>query len=447
MKKTILIFILVLFCIPMVFGAIVTNNNQSALFIRFPARHASTDIDAVYYNPAGTTKLADGFHLALHNQSLFQEKTVTNMLPFLNADTYIGDVKAPIFPSLFVVYKKGNLAISFGFGPNAGGGSADFTTGLPSFEESFALFVPVMNLLFWPLPTTQYDVDIAFKGTSVYYGFQLNAAYAFHDMITVAVGGRFIYAANTYEGSISNVQFNTWHPLINPTADLMSAVTLFGALFPPLAPAFADMDVDAKEVGTAFTPIFSMNFNPVEGLNIGVRYELNTNLELETQTTIDDVGMFPDGFTFRSDIPAILALGMEYDIVPELKAAVSFTTYFDKNANWEGREAFVNSNTYDLAFALQYAFSEKIAISAGYLMTKVDVADGYQVDLSHELSSSTIGFGGRFTASDNLSIDVGGIVVSYTDADVMLDYDIFGPWMESYGRSSWGFTIGINYHK
>ncbi|MFO7827490.1 MAG: hypothetical protein R6V23_02605, partial [Bacteroidales bacterium] len=57
-------------------GGIVTNQNQSAAYIRMFARDASTDIDAVFFNPAGLTKLSDGFHFSLNNQYILQNKYV-----------------------------------------------------------------------------------------------------------------------------------------------------------------------------------------------------------------------------------------------------------------------------------------------------------------------------------------------------------------------------------
>lgn len=38
-------------------GGLVTNTNQSSLYTRLQSRNASTLIDAVYYNPAGVTRL------------------------------------------------------------------------------------------------------------------------------------------------------------------------------------------------------------------------------------------------------------------------------------------------------------------------------------------------------------------------------------------------------
>jgi long-chain fatty acid transport protein len=380
---------------------------------------------------------------------LFQQRTITNSFPLLNNDTFGSDVSAPIFPSAFVVYKKDKLAFSFGFGPNAGGGSADYKDGLPSFETDLS-GLPIL-LTSMGLPTTQYSADVSFKGTSIYFGFQLNASYEIHEMFSAAVGLRYIYAYNKYEGSIENIMINPYHPLLNPDANMVSAYQLFSLPgIPPdmamLAPLFSDKTVDAKQVATGLTPILSANISPNENLNIGIRYEFNTALEFENQTTTDDTGMFPDGQTFRKDIPAILAFGADYVITPKLKAGVSFNVFFDKSANWEGQEDLVNSNTYDLALAMEYDITEKIALSAGYLWSRVDLSDEYMSDLDHELSGNGFFVGGRYTFNPNLSLDLGGTLLPYLESDKMIDYTGFGQFEESYEKLAYGFGIAINYH-
>ena len=114
MKKNLIFAVLVLCVVPMTFGQIVTNGNQSVQYMRMMSRNASTDIDAVYYNPAGLTHMKNGFHLALHNQTIIQNKTVENSYPLLNEATYVGDVNVPIFPNIYAVYKKDKLALFFG---------------------------------------------------------------------------------------------------------------------------------------------------------------------------------------------------------------------------------------------------------------------------------------------------------------------------------------------
>src|SRR5664280_2798466 len=65
-------------------GGLVTNNNQSAMFTRLQNRNASTDIDAVYFNPAGLTKLGPGFFASVNNQTITQTQTVISDYPYLS---------------------------------------------------------------------------------------------------------------------------------------------------------------------------------------------------------------------------------------------------------------------------------------------------------------------------------------------------------------------------
>lgn len=446
MKKVLIAFTLLLLSVPMVFGTIITNTNQSVMYIRLPARNASTLIDAVYYNPAGVMHLENGFHLAIHNQSIWQDKTVINSFPFLIDDTYIGEARAPIFPSLFAVYKQDRLAVSFGFGINSGGGSADFATGLPSFEVPISLLPAMLSGM--GIPTTRYSADIAFKGMSYFLGFQGNISFSLSDALAVAGGVRYIYAINTYEGYVENIQVDPQHPLLNPGGGLMSAQQFFTmAGFPAYAAMVSDQEVDVEQTGTGITPILGLDISPSDNLNIGIRYEFNTKLELTNDTTADDSGLFPDGFTFRNDIPAILSMGIRYAAVPSFRLMVSMTYYFDKNADWEGAEKLVDSNSYDIGVGFEYNVTDSFLISAGYLYTNVSLSEAYQSDFSHELDSHTFGAGGRILLTPNVSLDFGGLYTTYVESDKsMLIEDYPLPFLETYQRKSWVFSVGIGFH-
>ena len=215
-------------------GGILTNTNQSAQFVRMLSRNASTDLDAVYFNPAGLTQMNNGFYFAFHNQSIWQTKTITSefgqnttpQYPLLY-DKYEGEVKVPVFPSAFAVYKTDNWAFSAGFGPNGGGGSAKYDHGLPSFEKQIAKLVPAMSgLSSLGYPVNAYDVDISFEGTSVFWGIQLGATYKVNDAISVYAGGRYVPAVNTYKGSISSIQLGTSGALQNAQTYLKGAAAV-----------------------------------------------------------------------------------------------------------------------------------------------------------------------------------------------------------------------------
>ena len=142
MRKIGTIFIIGLVLVGFAFaGGIVTNTNQSADWVRLMNRNASTDIDAVYFNPAGLTHLNDGLSFYLSSQTVYQTRTITSDVATLNSDTFEGTTFAPVFPNFYVAYKMGDFAFGAGFIPIGGGGSAVFDDGLPSFEVPYSLWL------------------------------------------------------------------------------------------------------------------------------------------------------------------------------------------------------------------------------------------------------------------------------------------------------------------
>jgi len=208
-------------------GGILTNTNQSAQFVRMLSRNASTDLDAVYFNPAGLTQLNNGFYFGLHNQTIFQTRTINSEFPLLNTHDYKGVTTIPAFPTAFAVYKLDNWAFSAGFGPNAGGGTAKYKTGLPSFEKQISS-IPAL-LTSKKIPTSNYSSDINFEGSSVFWGGQLNASYAINKMISISAGVRIISANNKYNGYIKNIIVNPTYPAFGAsyTGGMVSATKFF----------------------------------------------------------------------------------------------------------------------------------------------------------------------------------------------------------------------------
>ncbi|SDC59800.1 OmpP1/FadL family transporter [Williamwhitmania taraxaci] len=528
MKKGLLFFAATLLSAPIFAGGILTNANQSAAYLRMIARDASTQIDAVYYNPAGLIKLQDGFHLSLNNQTLFSKRTIENKYPLLNESKYIGDVTVPFFPGIYAAYKTGDWVFSFGFNPSAGGGTASYGAGLPSFEIPFS-GIPA-SLTASGIPTTAYTADIKFDGTSIFWGTQVGASYKINDMFSAYAGVRMINAVNTYEGELKNIRINpTFAPLglngtsfVKATEFFTNMASMFGSLAgideslqplingggsaltlaqaqtanyltpeqvasisggfalinPSIDPstlniaqiqgAYAaasptllgkqaamatnasntqDQTVDVKQTGTGFTPIIGVNITPNDKINIGIKYEFKTTLELTNDTKKDVVtNMFPNGAKFRNDIPAILSVGIDYKVLPDLKLAAGLHHYFDKDANWEGKEKFVTDNLYELSFGMEYNVNEKILFSAGYLYAQTGVGQGYQTDISHSLSSSSVGFGGAFKASEMLTINLGILYTQYVQSQKDITYTNFGSVKETYNRNNIGFGIGFDFH-
>jgi long-chain fatty acid transport protein len=445
MKKWVAFPVLLLCGTALVFPSIITNSNQSAQYFRLLSRNPSTDIDAVYYNPAGLTKLANGWHFSLSNQTIFQEKTINNAFPLLNNGKYVGKTTVPFFPNVYAVYKKDRLALSLGFGPNGGGGSADYDRGLPSFETSIASLPAMLRAM--RIPTTAYAADIQFEGSSIFLGFQGNVSYAVTDTFSVAGGLRYISAKNTYEGGIKNIKINaSIPPFINPGAQMISAAQFFTMIGQPgLAAAVADKAVDAEQTGTGWTPILGLNFAPVQGLNLSLKYEFETKLELLNKTAKDDTGLFPDGAKENRDIPAILSLGVSYALMPQWRVMGSFNQFFDKSVNWDGDEKLIDKQTYELSFGTEYDVSSWLTVSAGYLRTQFGLSEAYQTDLGFDLSSDAVALGARLKLG-KLDIDLGALNTFYKDEQKTLTSPLVGAYLEKYSKTTTGFAIGFGYH-
>ncbi len=214
MRKITILFLSMLLMVNFAYaGGLITNTNQSAAWSRMLVRDASTSIDAVYFNPAGLTKLADGFYISLSSQSIFQTQTL-DAIPGLNRTEYVGKVTAPVFPDFYMAYKTGKWAFSFGFNVVGGGGGAEFKNGIPMDEAPIAVLVPQ----FASLGVTGYSVDAYLKGTSMYFGIQAGISYAITPNISFYVGGRYNIARNSYTGYLKNISFTTANGTVRANA-------------------------------------------------------------------------------------------------------------------------------------------------------------------------------------------------------------------------------------
>ncbi len=515
-KLAILISGMFLFMSTAFAGGLLTNLNQSAQFIRTMSRNASLDIDAVYYNPAGLIKMEDGFHFAFYSQSIFQDKNVNCEYPLLNDGIYKGTVSVPVFPTAFAVYKKENWAFSAGFGPNAGGGSAKYDKGLPSFETQIAALAKGFE--------TNYNADLSLEGTSIFWGIQLGATYKINDVVSVYGGVRYLPSVNTYKGNISNIQLlspagmipaktflagvagltsQNLQPIISggggvltiaqaKNAKLITAETqaklegglkLAGAkqeeidkmpistvqaLYSAASqnpsvfdPKVGDKHVDTKQTGTGFTPMIGINISPNEDWNFAVKYEHTTYLTLTNKTTVDDLGLFPDGATSSSNVPAILGIGVGYKGLHWMEVQLSYDYYFNKNVDWgmnvrdlsswkttdptKIRHREIDKNGYEAGLGLQFNLTDKFGVSVGGLLSDMGVAPSYQSDFSWSNPSTTIGGGAVWKISKRMTLDAGISNTFYKDQTVTFSDPVVPSYKDTYSKTTLNFAVGIAY--
>jgi long-chain fatty acid transport protein len=481
MKKTLISLLLVVISTSsVVAGGIYTNTNQSASFIRKPVQDAVIDATGTYYNPAGLAFLEDGLHFSISNQTISQTRTISSTFPGLNRSEFEGKVNAPFFPTVYGVYKTGKMAFSFGVNPIGGGGSAEFQHGLPSFEQQGAMLASGLN--------SQYSMDAVFDGSSLNWGMQVNGSYAINDMISASLGVRYVVANNSYSGHLKNISVNPSNPL-NPagSGNFIAAPVFFqglalvagnmhggvltldqlvvaGAMEANMATALkrglgdsynenmtaaqvfgayanitSDKQLDATQSGSGWVPVVGLNLNLTPDLNFAIKYEHQATITMTNHTISDDVGMYPDGAEVRADMPAMLATGLNYRIIPALQISSGFHYYFDKNANYGKafpNDDIIDNNFWEAALGFEYTLNSNILLSVGYLRTQSGVNEKFQSDLSHNLSTNSIGIGGRYNINPNLGINAGVMNTMYDDFTKQ-----FAGYNETYSRRA--LTIGL----
>ena len=458
-------------------GGLVTNTNQSAAWARTLSRNATLGIDAVYFNPAGLAQLNNGLHLSLSNQSIFQTRTITSDYMFLSGTpkSYEAELTAAIFPSLYAAYKMDKWTFSAGFNIIGGGGSADFKTGLPSFEIPVASLQPIIEGLMSPLPSglEGYNLNASFNGSSTYFGYQLGATYAINDMISVAIGGRLVTASNSYEGALRDITLEApaFGGAVTPGNYLRGVATSLppDPAYDPARAALntaagqldvttADAYLNAVQKGTGFTPIIGVNLHLSDMINIAARYEHHTKIELTNETEVDDVNMFPDGEKTRADLPGMFTLGAQVKPLKKLTASVGFDYFLDKPAYYGNmgsdgeqinNETTIDENAYTLSAALEYKLLGILGISAGFSTGNLGVNDDYQSDLSYALKSSTVGGGVFVDVGEMITINAGVTYVMYDDYSKSQTYELsptaLVPYTDTYAKNTMIIAVGLDF--
>jgi len=435
-------------------GGILTNTNQSVLFLKNPARDAAIGLDGVYSNPAGVAFMPEGFHVAFNWQYAHQTRTITSTNPVFalgkkndgqSVKEFEGVADAPIIPSLQAAWNKGNWSIQFNFSVPGGGGSCEFADGLGSFESVVGTIAKKLE----PLGAQGYDMDGYMKGRQYYYGIQLGAAYKVNSNLSVYGGLRLLYGDATYKAKISNILVKTVGGYVE-FGDFMqgaigyvdgkldqvnAAITAYGETAELVAQK-AQLEGTKTELGTlqkyaegvnllsnqdgmGVAPVIGVDWK-YKNFNFAAKYEFKTQIRMKNESTVNKaseiaaVNKFRDAEKVNEDAPALLTIGAQWKPINEVSLNLGWHHYFDKDANWyNNTQDLLRRNTNEYLAGVEWDITDKLNVSGGAQLTRYGLTDEYMNDMSFVVNSYSFGFGFSYKVKDNITLSAAYFQTNY----------------------------------
>ena len=440
MKKLFTTLAIAAFALTSFAGGLLTNTNQHAAFVRNPARFASLGIDAVYFNPAGTAFLQDGWHLSANWQMIWQQRDAIDQTMGQNKK-YEGKVYVPCMPTIMAAYKTGDWTFSGFFGMPGGGGKAEFADGLPSFGYlAQSMIIPQLTQAF-NAQTQGYgqingtSAGSQFESTQYLFALQLGAAYKITDNLSAYAGIRANYVTNNYTGSIYGAL----------DASVPNPAT--GQMVPQEVKHSISVDMDQS--GIAFAPIVGVDYK-VGDFNFAAKYEFRAVTTVENDTKTPEIGAalpgFADGNTLRSDAPAMLSLAGSWQALPRLQVMAGWNYYFDKDAKIESLMGGDNMrklsrNTIEYLFGAEFNVTEKFLISAGIQFSNFGINDEYTSDLGFINDSFMTGVGGKYCLTDKIDLNFGYCYANYAPDNCVKSTGI----ATRYERKTHNVSVGADF--
>mgnify|MGYP006287340803 FL=1 len=428
MRSTILVLILALFASTVFAGNIDYLTNRSVSYFRNFARNPATEgADLVTYNPAGLVFMDEGFHISLGNQFLLKDYTI-EAVPYWDTtttETYESTEPTLFLPDLYTVYRTGDWAVFGAFTIPAGGGSLDYKDGIyamPLIETGVQQAINMSPYYFAIMN------EGSIKASSQYLAGTLGASYAFSDVISMGLAGRYVSGSRTYDGS---ADFTIFGP------DSTGTVVPQGT---------SSRVLDVEKSASGMGGVISIDVMPTPELNLALRYETATSLEWETKVNENSWesfaqpdSSFTDGYKQRRDLPAVIAGGVSYRFSPALKLSTTFNYYMVEDADQGENDGLDDDyeNGLDIGLGFDYQVSPRVMLGLGYLHSDLGGCDSTFSDLEFNMSYDAIGTGLRYAVNDQWAINFGAGHNIYQEGTGAGNFEDC-----TYNKSVWYFGLG-----
>jgi long-chain fatty acid transport protein len=226
----------------------------------------------------------------------------------------------------------------------------------------------------------------------------------------------------------------------------------------PATLAGGQATAEYEATATGWGGIIGLDIFLNKEVTIGLKYETKTRLEYEYthQGGTNAAGRnvlnqfwYTNGGKAHEDLPAMFSAGVSYRVTPAIRIEPTFTYYFQKDADLGGIGKTSKtledriSDGYEIGVALEYAFTETLKASLGFLWTDTGVDANDMLPEAPELDARSICAGFAWKAKPNLELNVGIGKVNYLNERVSSTATYFSN--EEYSKDVIYMGFGIQY--
>ena len=176
-----------------------------------------------------------------------------------------------------------------------------------------------------------------------------------------------------------------------------------------------------SSVGIA--PIVGLDYK-VGPFNFAAKYEFKTQIRMKNESTVNEaseiaaVNKFRDGEEVNEDMPAQLAVGVQYTPIEDVRVNVGYHYFFDKDASWyNNAQDLLDHDSNEFLGGAEWDVTDRLTISGGVQLTRYGLSDTYMNDMSFVVNSYSLGMGFNYKATDKITLKAGYFQTNYDHYD------------------------------
>ncbi|MBR1544047.1 MAG: transporter [Muribaculaceae bacterium] len=187
-----------------------------------------------------------------------------------------------------------------------------------------------------------------------------------------------------------------------------------------LAPYSNGVNLKSDQKGFGIAPVLGVDFK-IGAFNFAAKYDFKVRMrmkndsDLPAATVISATNKFVNGTSVPEDAPALLTLGAQWSIRPDLRLNLGYHHFFDTSAHWyDHSERLLSGGTNEYLAGLEWDINRKFQISGGAQVTRYPLTDAYMNDMSFVVNSWTFGLGIGYQVTKNVKINAAYFQTNYS---------------------------------